>query len=127
MEMTGEQERLYKRFEQELPEVASLAKRIEAIVGRRVEFRPQERSPQWGLYAPKNFAYARKISQRNCLLIATQEEWAIRANVDKSGDGGSPGGWWGEPDVWWYVLQDDTESRERVAGILARVCQARHR
>jgi len=113
------------QFARECSEVMGLAFRIEREAGLAVEVRPAKRAG-WGFYAPKNFAYARRIESRQCLRVSTKEEWAVNASVDQSGHGTSPKGWWGEPSVWWDMHRDDVEGRERLAGILARVCEARH-
>ena len=118
---------LYKQFAQECDEVQALANRIERICGCPVEVRPTPEAPKWGFYAPKNFAFARKRETANCLRISTKEDWAIRAGVDKSRYCVSPKGWWGKPAAYMDIKQDDTESFEDIASILAKVCSARHR
>ena len=120
--MQEEQEQL----KQELIEVMRLGSRIEARIGRPVKVRVTKTAVKWAFYAPKNFAYARKIESRECLRISSKEEWAARAGVNKSRDGISPKGWWGEPSVWWDMCQYDALSLEKVATILARVSEARH-
>jgi hypothetical protein len=125
---------LYKQFAQEYAEVQALAERIERISGFTVEIRPTQNAPKWGFYAkyeenrnPKNFAYARKRETAKCLRISTKEDWAIRAGVDKSRYCVSPKGWWGKPAAYMDIKQDDDESLQEVASILAEVCKARHR
>ena len=123
---------LYKQFSQEYAEVQAFAKRIEGICGYPVEVRPTPEAPKWGFYAkyeenrdPKNFAYARKRDTANCLRISTKEDWAIRAGVDKSRYCVSPKGWWGKSAAYIDIKQDDAESLQEVASILAKVCTAR--
>lgn len=133
METEAEQEKLYNQFAQERSEVERLAKRIETKIGRPVEVRPTKR-PSWGFYTKweedrdwENFAYARRRKRAKCLRTSTKEEWAIRAGVDRSRYSVSPKGWWGEPAAYVDMNQDNAESLEEVASILARICQARHR
>lgn len=121
----------YKQFNQEETEVISLGRRIGTKVGCRVEVR-QTGSGRWGFYAAwaegdENFAYARKRKRAKCLRVSTKEEWAVRAGIDKSRYGVSPRGWWGEPVARMDMNQDNAESLEEVADILAKVCKARHR
>lgn len=128
METEAEQEKLYNQFAQAWSEVESLAERIRTMTGRPVEIRMTKR-PGWGFYAPKNFAFARKRQQARCLRISTNEQWAIGAGVDRTCDGVSQKGWFpgGRRALWWDMPQNDIASEERLAGILAKVCEARHR
>lgn len=122
-----EHEELYHQYELERSEVERLADKIQKKIGHPVEVHLTRTGTRWGFYAPKNFAYAREIKSRKCLHIVSKEEWAALAGLDKSGDGGSPNGFRGEPSIWWDMRQNSCESQERVANILARVCEARHR
>ena len=126
MSREPEQEELYNQFAQEWSEVERLAKQIQAKIGRPVEVRPLK-SGRWGFYAPKNFAFARKIKSRKCLRTSTMEEWAIRAGIDRSRYCVRPTAFWGKPSADMCMNQDNVEIMEDVASILAKVCEARHR
>jgi len=119
-------------LKQEFYEVMKLASRTEAMIGRKVEARPKQEG--WSFYAPdkfggapKNFAHALWRKRDKCLHISTKEQWAIRAGEDKSYDGRKGNAWWGiDAEVYWDMLQDSAASLEKLAAILAKVCEARH-
>lgn len=80
-----------------------------------------------GFYAPKNLAYADVVVSAEYIPVSTKEEWAVCAGVDKLADGRNANGWWGKPSVWWNLRKGNIESLEKIAGILAKVCEVRHR
>ncbi|MCJ7743188.1 MAG: hypothetical protein MUO99_01330 [Dehalococcoidales bacterium] len=125
--METEQERVRQDFTQELSEVMSLAKRIEAVIGRTVQVNQHTTPHSWGFKAPKNFAFPLWQKQKNRLWIQAEKRWADGAGVSGSADHTDDKGVFGRPAVYWEVRKGDAERRNRVAAMLARVCEARHR
>jgi len=113
-----------------VPQWVSAVFRLADSVGRiaicKVEVKVTKQGA-FGYNAPKNFAYVRGRESGTAIKIDTKKEWADKAGVSNTASHQRDNGWWGEPDVAWFVPLNDKRKLSEMGGILAKIQKARHR
>jgi len=120
------------QYEAWLNALRRLRQYIEARLGRKVDLKPlKNKYRPYGIEAPRNFANVLNRDSYRVLRLSTCGDWAKRANVAECCGGWSKdNAFRGYPATYWEVPVEVgvrlDERLKQLAGILAKVCEARH-
>jgi len=102
------------------PRVAALLQRVEQLVGQSPQVHPVEKGYSFLSQTGEGVAYIRPQKER--LRVGASKEMAEKAGLN-TWDRERLKGFFGGPEVRWYIPDGDDAAYQRLAAVLARLWQ----